>query len=177
MSGSDRAGRLPRSRCLSLYGLLSAAPARYDNLVRLASEPARTVFGESTRVVSGTKSAPAFALRTHKSHGDLRNWPPQFRAGPDPPNICEAVYLRAIQPCSAGQPPRFRDAFCVRAAFWLFGQAFPQRRAPGLANRFGDVIFHRALTILALTSRLLTSHTNRISCATQFPVATLGLNR
>jgi hypothetical protein len=47
---------------------------------------------------------------------------------------------------------RFLRSGCV-LAFWPGISAAMRARERGLANRFGDASFHRAVTILALTSR------------------------
>lgn len=90
MSGSDRQGAYLARGVLSLYGLLSAAPARlpvpepcYDNLETLAIEPGSNGLWRVHERGYRDQMAPLFALRTRKSHGDLRSWPPISR-GPGP---------------------------------------------------------------------------------------------
>ena len=137
MSGSDRAGRLPRSRCLSLYGLLSAAPAglpapepSYDKLVTLAIEPGSNGLWRVHKSC-WDQMAPVFALRTRKSHGDLRSWPPNFARVRTRQTFARPFICGRFKDVWPDSHLGFKDVFCVQAAFWCFGQAFPQRCARG----------------------------------------------
>ena len=160
MSGSDRAGRLPRSRCLSLYGLLSAAPAglpapepSYDKLVTLAIEPGSNGLWRVHKSC-WDQMAPVFALRTRKSHGDLRSWPPNFARVRTRQTFARPFICGRFKDVWPDSHLGFKDVFCVQAAFWRSGQAFPQRCARGSEGwPIASAIFHQALTILALTSR------------------------
>ena len=164
MSGSDRQGAyLARGVCSFT---VSAAPARlpvpepcYDNLVTLAIEPGSNGLWRVHESCYRDQMAPLFALRTRKSHGDLRSWPPISRGPGTAKHLrsrlfaCDSTDVWPDSHLGFGTFFAFRPRFGV-LAFWPGISAAMRARERGLAIRFVDAIFHRALTILAPAGRV-----------------------